>query len=291
MVLFPEARRAVDEAAGSPDVWETSLEALRESDRRLVAAAPRDEVADVQEIDADGVPCRLYVPLRTRSQTLVVHLHGGGFVFGGLETQDPACRRMASRFELPVLSVGYRLAPEHKFPAARDDVETVGSWLIRNVWTSLVAHGDSAGANLALVAALRAPDRFRALVLVYPFLDPRASAESYSMTDTDFPREQALWFWDQYVSTTADLDDPDVAPMRSPAIATLTPTLVVTAEHDPLRDEGEAFAATAAGLGVPVTATRYLGQLHGFWGSIDAFPAADALLDQTDGFLRRWAPS
>jgi acetyl esterase len=98
-----------------------------------------------------------------------------------------------------------------------------------------------------------------------------------------------LWFWRQYVESESDLDDPDVAPLRSDRLGSLPPTMIVTAEHDPLRDEGEELAARMADRGVPVTAVRYLGQLHGFWGSLEVFPAADALLDQTAGFVRRWA--
>lgn len=289
MVLYPEARREVEQALGLPEIWDVPIAEGREADRKLIEQAPRDEVAEIHDVDAEGVPCRLYVPVASDSTTLLVHIHGGGFVFGGIDTQDPACRRMANRFGMSVLSVGYRLAPEHKFPAARDDVDTVIGWLSSQRWDALIAHGDSAGANLALVAALRNPGAFRGLVLVYPFLDPAASFESYADCDNGFPREHALWFWSQYVESPDDLSDPDVAPLLSPLLATLPPTLVITAEHDPLRDEGEALAARIAELGVTVTGTRYLGQLHGFWGSLDTFPAADALLDQVAGFVRRSA--
>jgi acetyl esterase len=288
MALYPHARRAVEELGEAPEPWEMPVAIARHNDLLLAATVPRVNVAEVGDLDADGVPCRLYVPAGSPPDVLVVHLHGGGFVFGGIEVQDPACRRMADHLGLSVLSVGYRLAPEHPFPAARDDVDRVLSWLSGQRWDRLVGHGDSAGANLALVAGLRHPGRFTALVLVYPFLDPTAGFESYDTADGAFPRERALWFWSQYLTTPDDLQDPDVAPLRSSRLGSLPPTLVVTAEHDPLRDEGEALAASLAEAGVNVTATRYLGQLHGFWGPVETFPAADALLDQTAGFLRRW---
>jgi acetyl esterase len=289
MALYPEARRLVEELAELPEVWDDPIDEVRRRDREALADAPRAPVDHVSDVDADGVPCRLYVPAGATPGALLVHLHGGGFVFGDLEIQDPACRQLANHLGVSVLSVGYRLAPEHKFPAARDDVDRVLSWLGHQAWDRVTGHGDSAGANLALVGALRNPGVFRALVLVYPFLDPTAGFDSYATADGAFPRDRALWFWTQYVDAPADLADPDVAPLRSERLGTLPPTLVVTAEHDPLRDEGEELAARLAGLGVPVTAVRYLGQLHGFWGSIETFPAADALLDQTAGFVRRWA--
>jgi acetyl esterase len=289
MALYPESQRAVDDMVGLPEVWEVPVDEARAQDREAIAEVPRQTVAEVRDVDADGVPCRLYVPAEARPEVLLVHLHGGGFVFGGLEVQDPACRQLANHLGVSVLSVGYRLAPEHRFPAARDDVDTVMAWLSDQPWDRVVGHGDSAGANLALVGALRNPGRCCALVLVYPFLDPTCGRESYTSAGGAFPRERATWFWSQYVEEPAALEDPDVAPLRSDRLGTLPPTLVVTAEHDPLRDEGEEFAARLASSSVAVTAVRYLGQLHGFWGSVETFPAADALLDQTAAFVRRWA--
>jgi acetyl esterase len=189
-----------------------------------------------------------------------------------------------------VLSVDYRRPPEHRFPAAPDDVSTVVGWLDREAASlglegPTVVHGDSAGGNLALVAALRHPARFAALVLIYPFLDPAAGFASYRTAADGFDPREAAWYWEQYAATPADLEDPDLAPLRSERLATLPPTLLVTAEHDPLRDEGEHLAALLAEAGVAVTATRYLGQVHGFWRHAVVFPAAEALLRQTAGFV------
>ncbi|HEU4812337.1 MAG TPA: alpha/beta hydrolase [Nocardioides sp.] len=292
MALYPESRRAVEEAAGQQPVWAAGfdIDASRAEARAAALAEPRETVADVRDLDADGVPCRLYRPVDA-APGLVVHLHGGGFVFHDIEVHDAGARRLANRSGLPVLSVDYRRPPEHRFPAAPDDVSTVVGWLDRNAASIGVAgptfvHGDSAGGNLALVAALRHPGRFRAVVLVYPFLDPSASFESYRSAAEGFLPQEAAWYWQQYAASDADLTDPDLAPLLSDRLATLPPTLVVTAEHDPLRDEGEHLAVQLAEVGVEVVATRYLGQVHGFWRHPGVFPAAKPLIGQVAAFLR-----
>jgi acetyl esterase len=148
-------------------------------------------------------------------------------------------------------------------------------------------HGDSAGGNLALVAALRHPGRFRAAVLHYPFLDPRAGFDSYATgAAAAFDPREAEWYWQQYAAAPDDLTDPDLAPLLSDRLGSLPPTLVTTAEHDPLRDEGEQLAALIAEAGGEVTGTRYLGQIHGFWRHA-AFPASEELIRHTCAFLRR----
>jgi acetyl esterase len=290
-MLFPEARRAVELAAGETPVWTAGYDvaAAREQARAAAAAEPREDVVEVRDVDADGVPARLYRPAGAEPG-LVLHLHGGGFVFHDVEVHDPAARRLANRTRRAVLSVDYRRPPEHRFPAAPDDVSTVVGWLDREAASlglegPTVVHGDSAGGNLALVAALRHPARFAALVLIYPFLDPAAGFASYRTAADGFDPREAAWYWEQYAATPADLEDPDLAPLRSERLATLPPTLLVTAEHDPLRDEGEHLAALLAEAGVAVTATRYLGQVHGFWRHAVVFPAAEALLRQTAGFV------
>ena len=293
MVLFPEARRAVEEWAGEPPVWADGfdIDAARAEARATAMAEPREDVAEVLDLDADGVPCRLYRPVSGDADGLVVHLHGGGFVFHDVEVHDAAARRLANRSGLALLSVDYRRPPEHAFPAAPDDVSTVVGWLDRNAVALGLAgptyvHGDSAGGNLALVAALRHPGRFRAVALVYPFLDPTAGFESYRTAADGFAPEEARWYWRQYAASPADLTDPDLAPLLSERLGTLPPTLVVTAEHDPLRDEGEHLARLLAEAGVEVVATRYLGQVHGFWRHADVFPAAEPLTRQVAAFLR-----
>ena len=291
MALHPQARAAVEQARRETPVWTSGydIEAHRRATRDTAAEEPREQVEVVHDLDADGVPVRLYRPADA-APGLVVHLHGGGFVFNDVEVHDAACRRLARRSARAVLSVDYRRPPEHRFPAAPDDVDTVLVWLETHgadhgLSGPLAAHGDSAGANLALVAALRHPGRFSALVLIYPFLDPSASFDSYATAIDGLDPRTASWFWEQYAAGPDDLESPDLAPLRSEALGTLPATLVTTAEHDPLRDEGEELARRLAELGVTVTATRYLGQVHGFWRHPGAFDAAEPLMLQVAGFL------
>ena len=283
-MLFPEARRAVESSAAEPPVWEVDVAAAREAARLTAAQEPREDVAEVRDVDADGVRCRLYRPADARPG-VVVHAHGGGFVFHDVDVHDAAVRRLANRSGLSVLSVDYRRPPEHRFPAAPDDVSTASGWAERTLGGPLLAHGDSAGGNLALVTALRHPGRFRAVALTYPFLDPTAGFESYRTAADGFDPREAAWYWEQYAATPADLEHPDLAPLLSDRLGTLPPTLVVTAEHDPLHGEGEELARRLADRGVEVTATRYLGQIHGFWRHPQVFPAARSLTRQVTGFL------
>ncbi|NYG56522.1 alpha/beta fold hydrolase [Nocardioides perillae] len=295
-MLFPDARRAVEAARGDLPVHHPDFDvvATRAADREAALAAPREEVAEVLDVDAGGVPCRLYRPAGA-VPGVVVHLHGGGFVLNDVEVHDPLARRLANRAGLAVLSVDYRRPPEHRFPAAPDDVDAVLRWLdeagaAHGLDGPAYAHGDSAGGNLALVAALRHPGRFRAVVLVYPFLDPEQGFASYRTAADGFDPAEAAWYWQQYAASSADLTHPDLAPLRSDRLGTLPPTLVVTAEHDPLRDEGEHLAGLLAEAGVEVTATRYLGQVHGFFRHHDAFTAAEPLTRQVAAYLRQHHP-
>lgn len=290
MALYPQARASAegyvnDTPSGDPTAYVAAnrAQALAEA-----AAAPREDVDRVVDLDADGVRCRLYVPAGTRD--VIVHLHGGGFVFHDIDVHDAVARRLANRAGTAVLSVDYRRPPEHPFPAAPDDTDTVLRWLEREAASygldgAWFVHGDSAGGNLALVAALRNPGRFAAVVLTYPFLDPQAGFDSYTSAAESFDPAEAAWYWDQYAASPADLTHPDLAPLLSDRLGTLPPTLVITAEHDPLRDEGEELARRLAELGVVVTATRYLGQLHGFWRHPEQFDAAEPLTRQIAGFF------
>lgn len=288
MTLFRQPAAAVANYQHAPKVWEVPVAEQRAAARLQAAREPKEEVASVEDVDADGVPCRLYTPAGARDG-LVVHLHGGGFVFNDVEVHDAVCRRFANRSRLAVLSVDYRRPPEHRFPAAVDDVDAVVRWVGRQDRPGpTYAHGDSAGGNLALVAALHHPDVFRAVVLIYPFLDPTQGFDSYDTAAEGFDREEATWYWEQYAAGPDDLEHPDLAPLRSDRLHTLPPTLVVTAEHDPLRDEGEVLARRLDEAGVEVTGTRYLGQTHGFWRH-DAFTSADRLLRQVSGFLASYA--
>ncbi|MCW2814138.1 MAG: Alpha/beta hydrolase fold-3 domain protein [Nocardioides sp.] len=287
-MLFPDAQAAVDAAAGETPVHTEGYDvpAARAEAREAAARLPREVVAEVRDVDAGGVPCRLYRPADA-APGVVVHLHGGGFVLNDVEVHDVPCRRLANRVGRAVLSVDYRLAPEHPYPAAVHDVDAVVGWLDGSGLDGpAYAHGDSAGAQLALVAALRHPGRFAALALIYPFLDPAAAGESHRTEATGLSADEVAWYWRQYAGPDPDLTDPDLAPLASDRLGTLPPTYVATAEHDPARDEGELLAARVAAAGVPVVATRWLGQPHGFWRHHDAYAAAEPLMQSVVAFLR-----
>ncbi len=301
MVLFPQARAAVAQYAADLKVTDPAYDvaAARERDRAEALLLPREDVQEARDVDARGVPARLYLPLgwdpAAVGAGVVLHAHGGGFVLNDVEVHDAAARRLANHAGMAVLSVDYRRPPEHRFPAAPDDMDAALAWLDEQPELAdlpTFAHGDSAGGNLALVAALRHPGRFTGVALIYPFLDPTVSYDSYRTAADGFDVGEAVWYWQQYAATPADLEDPDLAPLHPASrarLGTLPPTLVVTAEHDPLRDEGEHLAALLADDGVEVVATRYLGQVHGFWRHVDAFDAAEPLVCQVAGWLRMHA--
>lgn len=212
----------------------------------------------------------------------MVYVHGGGFSTFDREGHDRAARRLANRSGLPVLSVDYRLAPEHRFPAQLQDVATVLGWIDEEGAQNGLSgpefvQGDSAGGNLALVTALKNPGRFRSLVLIYPFLDPSTAFDSYHTAIPGQGPNDAAVYWDQYLEPTQDRNDPDVAPLLSPDLHTLPPTLVLTCEFDMMRDEGERLVELVEQAGVEVVAARWLGVAHGFWKEIDATPTVEAV--------------
>ncbi len=292
MALYPQSRNALENGAGAMSVTDPAYDiaAARAQDQAAARTQVRVPVAEVRDVDAGGVPARLYLP--EGYDTVVLHAHGGGFVLNDVEVHDAAVRRFATLAGAAVLSVDYRRPPEHPFPAAPDDVTAALDWIGTQpelAGLPTFAHGDSAGGNLALVAALRRPDVLAGLALIYPFLDPRAGFDSYRTAADGFDPAEAAWYWQQYAASPADLDDPDLAPLLSPHLATLPPTLVTTSEHDPLRDEGEHLALLLAEAGVEVVATRYLGQLHGFWRHTDVFDAAEPMMRQVAGWMRMHA--
>jgi acetyl esterase len=244
---------------------------------------------------AGDLPARLYRPARGGvSCPLIVFFHGGGFVFGSLDSHyDGFCRALSGEASAAVLSVDYRLAPEHPFPAATDDCRAAMAWAAAHA-TSLGADpsrlfvaGGSAGGNLAAVTALRLRDeggpRLAGQVLIYPVADfhtpPTQSyldfAEGHHLTRADM-----MWFWEQYLADADHAANPYAAPLRARDLAGVAPAFLLTAEYDPLRDEGERYAARLAAAGVKVALRREAGMIHGFL----AFPTA-----RTADVLRRAA--
>ena len=264
---------------GMPPIEETTPQEAR--DARAAMLRPSSEpIADTRDVDADGVPCRWYRPERTRNAGLLVWLHGGGWVLGDLDSADDACRAMANRAGCCVLSVEYRLAPEHPFPAGLDDARTAVCWAVAHAAELgvepgvLAIGGDSAGANLAAVIANERVVPLRLQVLVYPATDARmeqpsisANADGYFLTAAGI-----RWFYDHYLSGGEGTpDDPAVSPLLATddVLAGGPPAIVITAEYDPLRDDGVAYAARLAAAGVRVSHVDFAGQIHAFFSVFD----------------------
>lgn len=244
--------------------------------RYLSTALPSDEiVAEIRSVDANGIPARLYRPHLDGELGLCVYFHGGGWVIGDLETHDDVCRAIANRSGHAVLSVDYRLAPEFPFPAPLDDCIAATRWAFEHARElgcdpkRIALGGDSAGGNLAIVVALESDVPLRGLVLVYPGTDAtqKHRSQNENANGPILTKATVTWFVDHYLGKEVSHDDPRVSPLFAPdeKLAALPPTLVITAEFDPLRDEGEAFAARLSSLGVPTSSVRYSGQIHDFF--------------------------
>ncbi|MEV7010901.1 alpha/beta hydrolase [Streptosporangium sp. NPDC051022] len=248
---------------------------MRGDDAFAVQRGPRTPLPVVRDDVAAGVPVRVYRPEEGgRPLPAIVYFHGGGWVFGSVERNDALGRDLSARNGAVVVSVDYRLAPEHPFPAAADD-----AWAaVEDVFARPEAYGadpariavcgDSAGGNLAAVAAWRARDAGLRLVhqmLIYPVLDVAMDTPSYRACATGFGlgADEMAWFAEQYGGDPAD---PALVPLRLADKAGLPPATVITAEYDPLRDEAETYAARLASAGVPVELRRYDGAVHGFFG-------------------------
>lgn len=245
-----------------------------------------DQMAGVP--GAQDVPVRVLVP-RADPLGVIVYLHGGGWVTGGLDQSDSLGRHLAERTGCTVVVVDYRLAPEHPYPCGLDDAWTATCWAasykasLSCSEAPLFVVGDSAGANLAAVVALRSRDRggprIALQVLVYPVTDCDLNRPSYRDPDNQLllTRAGMRWFWDQYAPREARRDA-ELSPLRATDLQGLPPAVVLTAEHDPLRDEGELYAKRLAKADVHVVFQRCVGQMHGFFSLPGILPGCDDAL-------------
>jgi len=283
MPLDPQAKAFLDQlaAAGAPPLNSLPVAEARQALRTLFSAGAPEPIAKVEDRQVPGpagrIPVRIYTPGGRGPLPVLVYFHGGGWVLGDLETHDNTCRGLANAAGCVVVAVDYRLAPEHKFPAAPEDCYAAAKWVALNAAAfggdpaRLAVGGDSAGGNLAAAVALMAADRGAPTVayqlLIYPvtahaFDTPsyRENADGYLLT-----RDSMRWFWDHYLANENDGQNPYASPLRARDFRRLPPALVITAEFDPLRDEGEAYAARLREAGVPVEVKRYAGMIHGFF--------------------------
>ena len=275
--LHPQARAALGAQVRVP-LTVDNLAEVRASmvDATAAEVGPGPEVRTVSDVDAGGVPARLYTDGEGRPT--LVYAHGGGWVMGDLATHDGLCRHLARVTGWAVLAVDYRRAPEVPFPGAVDDVSAATDWARRAGPVALA--GDSAGGHLAAVVARRARDAGRpvaAQVLICPVIDP---AMAYpDLDDYGLHRDEMRFFWDAFAPAAIDRSVPDLDPFRAP-LAGLPPAVVITAELDILRDEGERYAAALLAAGVPVISVRYQGVNHNFVRKLAIFDAAHAAVAQ-----------
>lgn len=303
MPLDPVAREIAEATCAIVRWGAISAVELRDTMRLLAAPATTIAVAGVEDrlIDGPGgaLPVRVYRPSQARGLPVAIYLHGGGWVFGDLDSADHACRRLCTDAGVVVVSVGYRLAPEHRFPAALDDCLAAIDW-VRHVGASLgfdassiALVGDSAGANLATAATLRCRDSggdpVRLQVLIYPVTGtPWDEHPSYLENSGLFPSDAAMEFFvDCYVAGDDDLVNPYCVPDRAADLSGLPQALVVTAEGDPLRDEGEAYGRRLTEAGVRCEVVRYDAMIHGFYAMDAALAPARDAQRKVAGLVRR----
>ena len=261
-------------ATGVPPLHTLSPHEAREAGGEIVALYGRGpQMARAEDVELGATRLRLLVP-GGRVRGVIVYYHGGGWVLGSLDQFDALGRRLAEKTGCAVALVDYRLAPEHRFPTAVEDAWTALQWTAANleriagVPVPLIVAGDSAGGCLAAVVAQRAREagpEIALQVLVYPVTDCDLDTDSYldPANQLIIGRDSMAWFWDHYAPDPSVR--PDASPLRAASLAVLPPAVILTAEHDPLRDEGEAYAERLAQDGVRVEHRRFDGQMHGFF--------------------------
>ena len=269
-------------AVGRPPLYTlTPVEARAASAAsRTVMQIEPPAVAECRDLTGGGVPLRLYRGAGSSADAVLpclIFYHGGGWVIGDLDSHDVVCRQLANATGACVIAVDYRLAPEHKFPAAVDDSAAATAWIIANAVAlkidpaRIAVGGDSAGGNLATVMAIMSRDGALPPIgyqmLVYPATDLAAVhpsydriVEGYLLTTTTMK-----WFRDHYLTTPAEQSDWRASPLRAASLAGTAPAFVVTCSHDPLCDEGRAYAERLENEGVPVTAMHYSDHMHAFF--------------------------
>jgi acetyl esterase len=306
--LDPKVRELLDLKADAPPIGVVPVETMREGTPAQMAELFQmglvvTPVASVEDRFIPGpagdLPVRVYIPKGRGPFPIVIFFHGGGWVLGDLDTHDPFCPALCAGAGCVVVSVGYRLAPEHRFPAASDDALAATRWVAAHTAeiggdpARIALAGDSAGGNLATVTTLRACDEggpvLRGQLLICPVVGyhtpPTPSyvenAEGYGMT-----REAMVWFWEQYLADAAQATHPHAVPLVAPDLRGLPPALVITAEYDVLRNEGERYVERLRAAGVPARVSRYDGVHHRFAELIGILDQAAKARDEMCAWLR-----
>ena len=268
------------EGDGKPLYECTPDEARALGSKMAELAGPAPEMERVEEHTIEGpdgeATLRMLVPIEN-ARGILVYYHGGGWVLGSIDESDTVARKLAERTSCAVVLVEYRLAPEHRYPTAVDDSYAALEWVgqhLRDIVgqeVPLIVTGDSAGGNLAAVMAIRARDRsgppIALQVLIYPVTDADFDRPSYTASENQLllTRDGMIWFWDHYLPEPSRRIEPDASPLLAEDLSGLPPAVILTAEYDVLRDEGEAYAVRLREANVPTDLQRYVGQMHGFF--------------------------
>ena len=275
--------------AGAPPMTEMPPADARVMYRAMNEANTRAPMHEVTDLTANNVPVRIYRPSPDDNLPCLVYFHGGGWVIGDLETHDNICRNLAGEANCVVVATDYRLAPEHPFPAPLDDCYTVTEWVASNAGqlgidaSRIALGGDSAGGNLTACVSLKArreggPSIVHQL-MVYPVTDAALDTASYETNGEGYmlTKDSMIWFFDHYLGDSADRQHPYISPLREDDLAGLPPATIITAEFDPLRDEGEAYGEKLRAAGVDTLVKRFDGMIHGFFAMTDLLsPAKEA---------------
>lgn len=290
--------------ADGPGPWEQTVDQARQA-YALYCSLGGDggDVAEIEDGACPGpagpIPLRIYRPQPARDLPCLVYFHGGGNTIGSIETHDPVCRQLAREAGVTVVSVEYRLAPEHPFPAGLDDATAALAWVASHPaevgadTARLAVGGDSAGGNLTAACTQWAKHNggppLRAQLLVYPSVDMAYEHPSIDENGKGLilTKETIFWFRHQYAGPDPDVTDPRLSPLRAADLSGLPPALVITAGLDPLRDEGRAYAARLAAAGVEVTDSLYEDQVHTFYGMGALYPRGSDAIAESAAFLRK----
>ncbi|MFC4950893.1 alpha/beta hydrolase [Pseudonocardia sp. GCM10023141] len=293
--------------AGGPPLHEQTPDearALGPALRELYGSGPemvRTSDTDVATPDGSTFTVRTLVPT-AEPAAVIVYYHGGGWVLGDIDDYDTLGRLLAARTGAAVVLVDYRLAPEHRYPTAAEDAWTALTWVdahleeIAGKRVPLIVAGDSAGGNLSAVVAQRARAAGPAIglqVLVYPVTDADLDTTTYAdpANQLMLSRDTMIWFWDHYAPDPADRRKPDASPLRAADLSGLPPAVVLLAEHDVLRAEGEAYAAALRAAGVPVELRVLDGQMHAFFQLVNVLPGAADGLEFVSGHIEKFLAS
>lgn len=305
MPLDPQVQALLDQMAaqGLPPMSQLQPQEARAAMANLAALGRYpDERAETEDKTIPGpggdIPLRIYRPNADQPLPILVYFHGGGWVIGNIESHDTTCQQLATLVPAVVVSVDYRLAPEHRYPAAVEDCVAATAWAHEHASelgadpSRLAVGGDSAGGNLAAVVSLKARDAGGPPIcfqlLIYPATDLTRSSASHVENGEGYllTTDSMDWFLDHYVPE-ADRKSPDASPLFADTLAGLPPALVITAEFDPLRDEGEAYAERLRESGVEAKASRYDGMIHAFYGMDLLLPQATRALEESAAALRQ----